>query len=88
MGLDEDNSRLLTMQQLADRLACSERTVRRLVRRGLPLFRLGRGPRGQMRFDLGEVLAWLRPDPGFDIPPRRRGGVLPPAVFTKRRFVR
>lgn len=47
---------LLTITELSERLAISERTIRRMVGRGrLPCVRLGR----QLRFIPGDVLRWL-----------------------------
>jgi excisionase family DNA binding protein len=48
-------SPLLTIEQLADLLAVSPKTVRRLVARGFPHIRLGR----VLRFDPADVSRWL-----------------------------
>lgn len=47
---------LLTVEETAERLRVSERTVRRLIGRAeLPALRVG----GQLRVDSGELDAWL-----------------------------
>lgn len=52
-----DNRRLLSKQQLADYLQVSLATLqRRVIGKGAPWVPVG----GQLRFDLTEVLAWLR----------------------------
>jgi len=48
---------LLTIQEVADYLSVSPKTVRRLVsRRGLPHIRFGR----VLRFERGDVFRWLQ----------------------------
>jgi len=46
---------LLTTREVAEVLAISERTVKRLVRRGFPCVRVGRS----LRFDPKAVFRWL-----------------------------
>lgn len=48
--------RLLDRAGLAEALGCSLSSVARLVRDGCPCIRLGDSP----RFELGEVVGWLR----------------------------
>ena len=51
---------LLTLQQVAERLAQSPRSIRRKVASGeLPALRLGTSPKCPLRFVQGEVEAWL-----------------------------
>lgn len=49
---------LLTLEQVAERLNVSTRTVRRLIDRGLPAVQLG-GPGTSVRVDAAELAAWL-----------------------------
>ncbi|HYX86875.1 MAG TPA: helix-turn-helix domain-containing protein [Gaiellales bacterium] len=49
-------SRLLTTADLAATLQCHEETVYRHVARGMPHLRLG----PKLRFDLDEVIEWMR----------------------------
>jgi excisionase family DNA binding protein len=51
---------LLTVREAADRLRCSEKTVRRLIRRGeLPALRVGRT---SLRIDEAELKRYLYSD--------------------------
>lgn len=50
---------LITKHQLAKWLRVSEATINRMMSDGLPHHRLGTGYR-LVRYDLGEVMAWLR----------------------------
>lgn len=50
------NPRALTNAQLQAAFTISATTVKRLRRRGLPHYTVGESP----RYDLDEVLAWLR----------------------------
>ncbi|MBI5535599.1 MAG: helix-turn-helix domain-containing protein [Deltaproteobacteria bacterium] len=63
--------RLLSVSALAEILDCGHSTVRRMMGLGLPHVRLGESP----RFELDQVLAWLRSQPGATTPPR--SNVLP-----------
>jgi excisionase family DNA binding protein len=61
------NTRLLTIDQLADRLGITVRHVRRLVaEKQLPYYKVGR----LVRFDPAEITAWLgtRRVPGSEQP--------------------
>jgi excisionase family DNA binding protein len=49
------SSQLLTVEQVAARLGVSPKTVRRLMRRGLPSVRLGR----LVRFEQRDLLRWV-----------------------------
>jgi excisionase family DNA binding protein len=52
--------KLLTVDQVADRLQVSKWSVYRRVAAGeLPAVKLGDGPRAPIRIDLGELVAWL-----------------------------
>jgi phage terminase Nu1 subunit (DNA packaging protein) len=48
---------LVSQQQLATHLACSDRHVRELTRRGCPCVKLGQRA---IRYRISEVEAWLR----------------------------
>jgi hypothetical protein len=59
-----ERAELLTTAQVARRLKQSEEVVRRKARGGvLPVLRLGEGPKAPLRFDAGEIEAWLYGDP-------------------------
>jgi excisionase family DNA binding protein len=59
MGSRVPSRPLLPIREVAEELAVSERTVRRLIRRGeLPVLHVG----GQLRVDPDELVAWLYTD--------------------------
>jgi excisionase family DNA binding protein len=49
----------LTVEETGHRLAVSVRTVRRLIRAGLPAHRVG----GQVRIDVDELEEWIAENP-------------------------
>ncbi len=56
--------KLLTVEQVADRLQVSRWSVYRRVAEGqLPAMKLGDGPRSPIRVDADELDQWLRSDP-------------------------
>ncbi len=54
-GLASKAGQLLTIEQVAEFLGVSPRTVRRLMRRGLPSVRFGR----LVRFEQRDLLRWV-----------------------------
>jgi excisionase family DNA binding protein len=67
---------LLTVEEVAKRLGCSEETVRRLCRRGrLPATRFS--ARGRLRVDVGALERFIEEEGGRadcrDVEPRYRG---------------
>jgi excisionase family DNA binding protein len=57
-------SRLLTLDEVADRLAVSVKTVRRRISTGeLPAVRLGPSERHSLRVDQAELERWLYETP-------------------------
>jgi excisionase family DNA binding protein len=63
MSAGVQESRLLTVRETAEKLAVSEKTVRRLIYAGiLPAYRLGNGKGSHLRIDPAEVGAWLYGD--------------------------
>jgi excisionase family DNA binding protein len=59
MSLIDVHRRLLTVDDVAERLGVSRRTVERKIARGeLPAFQLG-GPRSPVRVDERELEEWL-----------------------------
>lgn len=58
---------LLTEAEAAEAIGVSTRTLRRLRRRGLPAYRLGRG----VRYDLEEVRIWAREESAREAKDRR-----------------
>jgi excisionase family DNA binding protein len=56
--------KLLTVDQVADRLQVSKWSVYRRVSEGsLPALKLGHGPRSPIRIDTDELETWLRAEP-------------------------
>jgi excisionase family DNA binding protein len=61
MNTTVQERQLLTVPEVAVQLRVSERTVRRLIDRGLPAVQLG-GPGASVRVDVCELKAWLYGD--------------------------
>jgi excisionase family DNA binding protein len=60
MSIDVQESRMLTVAEVAAKLSVSEKTVRRLISSGmLPAYRLGEGKGSRLRIDPDEVGEWL-----------------------------
>jgi excisionase family DNA binding protein len=60
MSTNDICGRLLTLDQVAERLQCSRRTVeRRIAQKEIPALQLG-GPRTAVRVDPTELELWLR----------------------------
>lgn len=51
----KDEEQILTLQELRKKLKCSESMVRKMVRNGLPKFKIG----SEYRFYLTKVIAYL-----------------------------
>lgn len=59
MSVAAPHRRMLTLAEVADRLAVSDKTARRLIARGeLPCVQLG-GRRSALRIDEDQLDAWL-----------------------------
>jgi len=54
-GVDADGGQLLTIEQVAEFLGVSPKSVRRLMQRGLPSVRFGR----LVRFQQRDLLRWV-----------------------------
>ncbi len=60
MGSEAKRPVLVNVKELAETLQVSRDVVYRLTRQGAPCFRTSRGARSEFRFDVSEVLAFLR----------------------------
>ena len=64
MSVSDVQRRMLTLDEVAELLALSRRTVERRVQAGeIPALQLG-GPRTAIRVDERELRAWLYANPG------------------------
>jgi phage terminase Nu1 subunit (DNA packaging protein) len=87
MSATHQNVTLLDASALAAHLGVGREQVYSLVREGLPCYRTSRGARAEYRFDLAEVLAWLRVQPAAQ--DAHLTEPVPEAdLFSERRFVR
>jgi excisionase family DNA binding protein len=78
MSVSDIQRRLSTLDEVAERLGQSRRTIERKVETGeLPALQLG-GPRTAIRVDVVELRAWLYGEP--DDPASAAGTVVPGAV--------
>ena len=61
----ENKERMLSVEELAEFLNVKPWTVKyKLVKDGMPHYRIGRNGQGHFRFLIGEVLPWLRSSDG------------------------
>ena len=86
MSASNHTEAFLDARAVAAHLGVGREQVYSLVREGVPCYRTSRGSKAEYRFDLAEVLAWLRvqpPAPDAQIS-RPLTGADP---FQQRRFV-